>query len=89
MKKNHARRDLIFDEKRQEAVGKKIILNLLELIQVSVMMKIMKLVEYNNLLVNLKTDNLKKLEKDSNKKIKELEDEIKELKLQLASQITQ
>ena len=53
------------------------------------MMKIMKLVEYNNLLVNLKTDNLKKLEKDSNKKIKELEDEIKELKLQLTSQITQ
>ena len=64
-------------------------MNLLELIQVSVMMKIMKLVEYNNLLVNLKTDNLKKLEKDSNKKIKELEDEIKELKLQLTSQITQ
>ena len=52
-------------------------------------MKIMKLVEYNNLLVNLKIDNLKKLEKDSNKKIKELEDEIKELKLQLTSQITQ
>ena len=73
MKKTHASRDLIFGEKRQEAVKKKIIVNLLELIQVSVMMKIMKLVEYNNLLVNLKIDNLKKLEKDSNKKIKELE----------------
>ena len=32
---------------------------------------------------------LKKLEKESNKEIKELEDEIKELKLQLTSQITE
>ena len=32
---------------------------------------------------------LKKLEKESNEKIKDREDEVKELKLQLTSQITQ
>ena len=54
----HAGRELIFEEKRQKALEKKnLIVNLLELIQVSVMMKIMKLAEYKNLLVNLKTDN--------------------------------
>ena len=51
-------------------------------------MQIMKLVEYKHLLVSFKTK-LKKLEKESNKKVKELEDEIKKLQLQLAIQIIQ
>ena len=48
-------------------------MNLLELIQISVMIKIMKLVEYKHLSINLKQ--LKQL----NKKLKELEDKIKKL----------
>ena len=56
--KAHTDRDLIFEEKRQEALEKELIVSLLELIQVKkVMMQIMKLVEYRHLLVNLKTDN--------------------------------
>ena len=34
------------EEKRQKAIEKNLVVNLLELIQVSVMMKVMKLVEY-------------------------------------------
>ena len=49
--------DLIFEEKRQETLEKNLIVNLLELIQVNVMMKIMKLVECKHLLVSLKIDN--------------------------------
>ena len=56
--KAHTDRDFIFEEKRQEALEKELIVSLLELIQVKkVMMQIMKLVEYRHLLVNLKTDN--------------------------------
>ena len=55
-KKKHVDRDLIFEEKRQKALEQNLIVNLLELIQVSVMMKIMKLVEYKHLSVNLKTE---------------------------------
>ena len=44
-------RDLIFGEKGQEALEKSLVVNLLELIQVNVMMKVMKLVEYKHLLV--------------------------------------
>ena len=56
--KAHTDRDLIFEEKRQEALEKELIVSLLELIQVKkVMMQIMKLMEYRHLLVNLKTDN--------------------------------
>ena len=57
--KGHTDRDLIFEEKRQEALEKKnLVVNLLELIQArKVMMQTMKLVEYKHLLVNLKTDN--------------------------------
>ena len=55
--KAHTDRDLILEEKRQEALEKELIVSLLELIQVKkVMMQIMKLVEYRHLLVNLKTD---------------------------------
>ena len=56
--KAHTDRDLILEEKRQEALEKELIVSLLELIQVKkVMMQIMKSVEYRHLLVNLKTDN--------------------------------
>ena len=47
-------RDLIFEEKRQKALEKKLV-NLLELILVEkIMMQTIKLVEYKYLLVNLK-----------------------------------
>ena len=57
-RQKHAERDLIFEEKRQKALEKKdLVVNLLELWQVSVIKKIMKFVEYRHLLVNLKTGN--------------------------------
>ena len=63
--------------------------NLLELILVkNVIIQIMKLLEYKHLLVSLKIKTIK-LEKESNKKMKELEYKIKTLNLQLTSQITQ
>ena len=55
--KKHAGRDLIFEEKRQKALERNLVVNLLELIRVSVMMIIMKLVEYKHLSVNLKVGN--------------------------------
>ena len=55
--KGHTDRDLIFEEKRQKALEKNLVVNLSELIQASVIMKIMKLAEYKHLLVSLKTDN--------------------------------
>ena len=51
-------------------------------------METMKPADYKHLLVSLKTK-MKKKQKNQTKKIKELEDEIKKLKLELASQITQ
>ena len=57
------------------------VVNLLELILAKkIMIQIMKLVEYKHSLVSLKTENLKKLEKESSKRIKELENEIKKTK---------
>ena len=47
--KGHTDRDLIFEEKRQKALEKNLVVNLSELIQASVIMKIMKLSEYNHL----------------------------------------
>ena len=55
--KKQAGRDLIFEEKRQKALERNLVVNLLELIRVSVMMIIMKLVEYKHLSVNLKVGN--------------------------------
>ena len=50
--------DLVFEEKRKEALEKKLNCEfIIELIRVSVMMKIMKLVEQKQLLVNLKIEN--------------------------------
>ena len=50
--KGHEDRELIFEERRQKALKKNLVVDLLELIQVSVMMKIMKLVEYKHLSVD-------------------------------------
>ena len=53
--KRHTDRDLIFEEKRQKALEKNLIVNLLELILVEkAMMQTMKLVEYRSLSVSLK-----------------------------------
>ena len=57
MNKKHVDRDLIFEEKREEAMEKNLIVSLLELIRVKVLMKIMELVEQKHLLVNFKTSN--------------------------------
>ena len=52
--KKHVDRDLIFEKKRQEALEKNQVVNLLELLQVKkVTMQTMKLVEYKPLSVNL------------------------------------
>ena len=57
--KGHTDRDLIFEEKRQEAL-KNLVANLLELIRVKkAMMQTMKLVEYKYLSVKLKKNNSK------------------------------
>ena len=61
--KGHTDRDLIFEEKRQKALEKNLVVNLSELIQASVIMKIMKLAEYEHLLVSLKSYNQKKIKK--------------------------
>ena len=54
-----------------------------------VMMKIIKLAEYKLSSVNLMKDNLKNSKKNQIKKVKELEEEIKKLKLKLNNQTTQ
>ena len=48
---------ILFLRKKEKALEKNLVVNLLELMQVKVMMKIMKLVECKHLLVRLKTDN--------------------------------
>ena len=54
---NHEGRELIFEKKRQEALEKNLVANLLELIQVMqkrIMIQITKLIKCKYLLVNLK-----------------------------------
>ena len=69
---NHEGREPIFEKKRQEALEKNLVPSLLELIQVmqkEVIIKIMKLVKYKDLLVNLKTDKrITKRTKQKNKR---------------------
>ena len=55
--KNMLTETLFLKRKEKKYQKKNLVVDLLELIQVSIMMKIMKLVEYKHLLVNLKTDN--------------------------------
>ena len=57
--KNMLTETLFLKRKEKKYQKKNLVVELLELIQVSIMMKIMKLVEYKHLLVNLKTGNLK------------------------------
>ena len=56
--KKHLDRDLFFEDKREKALEKKFVLNLLGLTRVKkAMIQTMKLVEYKHLSINLKTDN--------------------------------
>ena len=56
--KGHIDRDLTFEEKKQEALAKNLVVNLLGLIQLKkTTMQTMKLAEYKYLSVNLRTDN--------------------------------
>ena len=88
-KKNHASRDIIFGEKRQEALEKKLNCEFIRINTSKRYDEDYEIVRIQSFISEFKDRQLKKLEKESNKKIKELEDEIKELKLQLTSQITQ
>ena len=87
--KDHTDRDLIFEEKRQEALEKKLGCKFIR-INTS---KEGYNADYEASRVQTFISNfkkkLKKLEKESDKKIKGLEDEIKNLKLELTSQTTQ
>ena len=77
--------NLFLKKKDKRHQKKNLVVNLLELIQVTqkeVMIQTMKLVKYKYLSVNLK----KKKIKEKENKIKELEDERKKLKLQLTNQ---
>ena len=57
--KGHTNRNLIFEKKRQEALEKMLVENLLELIPIKkMMMYFMKLVEYKHLSVSLRIKNL-------------------------------
>ena len=56
-KKNMLAETLFLRKKDKKCQKKNLVVNLLELIQVSIMMEITKLVEYKHLSVNLKTDN--------------------------------
>ena len=57
--KGHTNRNLIFEKKRQEALEKELVENLLKLIPIKkMMMYFMKLVEYKHLLVSLRIKNL-------------------------------
>ena len=57
MKENMLEETLFLRKKDKKHKKKSLLVDLLEFIQVSVMMKIIKLVEYKHLLVNIKTDN--------------------------------
>ena len=73
MKKDMLTETLFLRRKDKKHLKKNMAVNLLELMQIRVMIKIMKLVEYKHLSINLKQ--LKQL----NKKLKEVEDKIKKL----------
>ena len=57
MKENMLEETLFLRKKDKKHKKKSLLVDLLEFIQVSVMMKIIKLVEYKHLLVNIKTEN--------------------------------
>ena len=88
--KDHTDRDLIFEEKRQKALEKKLKCTFIRInTSREIMMQTMKLVEYKYLLDNLKKKKIKERDnkiKVRDDKIKALEDEMKKLKLQLTNQ---
>ena len=76
--KNHASRDLILEEKRQEALEKN--LSNCEFIRINTSKRYDEGYEIGRIetfISKFKDRKLKKVEKESNEKIKELEDEIK------------
>ena len=87
--KNHARRDLIFEEKRQEALEKKLNCEFIRINTSKRYDEDCEIGRIQSFISEFKDRQLKKSKKESNKKLKGLEDEIKELKLQLTSQTTQ
>ena len=69
--KGNTDRDIIFEEKKQKALKKNLVVNLLELIQVMqkmVMIQIMRLVMYKNLLMSSKKKNQKKRKRNKIKR---------------------
>ena len=52
MKKKHAGRNLIFEEKRKKVLEKNLVVNLLELVQVKKVTQVIKSVEYKHSLVS-------------------------------------
>ena len=86
---SHASIDFTFEEKRQEALEKKLNCEFISINTSKRYDEDYEIGRTETFISKFKDRQLKKLEKESNKRIKELEDEIKELKLQLPSQITQ
>ena len=86
---NHASRDLIFEEKRQGALKKKLNCEFIWINTSKRYDEDYEIGRTETCITTFKDRQLKKLEKESNKTIKNLEDEIKELKLQLTSQTAQ
>ena len=87
--KGQTDRDLIFDEKRQEALEKKIDSKFIRINASKHYDEDYEISRIQTFLSKFKNRQLKKSEKKSNKKIKELEDKIKKLKLKLTSGTTQ
>ena len=86
---NHGSRDLIFEDKRQESLEKKTNCEFIKINTGKHYGEDYEIGRIQSFAREFKEIQLKKLEKEPNKKIKELEDEIKELKLQMASQTSQ
>ena len=69
--KKHADRDLIFEEKTRSTRKKNLVVKLLEsILAKTIMIQIMKLVEYKHSFSEFKDTQLEKLEEESNKKNK-------------------
>ena len=82
MKEKHVDRYLIFEEERQRALEKSLVVNLSKLIQVRKGYdSVYEIAWVQTFISKFENRQLGKLKKESNKKIKELEDEIKYLKL--------
>ena len=87
--KSHASRDLIFNENRQDALEKNVNCEFIRMNMSKCYDEDYEIGRVERFISKFIDRQLKKLEKESNEKINQLEDGIKELKLQLKSQITQ